>query len=159
MQIESLEASAFYKVCTSKYRTSILQKCSTRNDESDENDGRWIMCVPQSRSLGRRITRDDVGTLKRRFFLILYSSISLLIIGLFVCIGLKSTLSLSQYFYLSSIFHWRRIIRDDVDTLKRRFFLFKKQISILRLLDLIVCRSMNTSIYLSIRSISMSLIW
>ena len=78
MQIESLEASAFYKVCISKYRTSILQKCcsSTRNDESDENDGRWIMCVPQSRSLGRRITRDDVGTLKRRFLPFFYKNVS-----------------------------------------------------------------------------------
>ena len=132
MQIESLEASAFYKVCTSKYRTSILQKCcsSTKNDESDENDGRWIMCVPQSRSLGRRITRDDVGTLKRRFFIIFYTHLSLssCLVYLFILMLTVIYLSLSQYFYLSSIFHWRRIIRYDVDTLKRRFFfIFKKK--------------------------------
>jgi hypothetical protein len=105
MQIESLEASAFYKVCTSKYRTSILQKycSSTRNDESDEKDGRWIMCVPQSRSLGRRITRDDVGTLKRRFFfhfVLIYLSLN----NWSLCVYWFEEYSLSISIFLSLIY-------------------------------------------------------
>ena len=64
MQIESLEASVFYNVCIDRYRTSVLEKHCSSSSSSSSGD-RWIMCVPQSRSLGRRITRRDVGTFER----------------------------------------------------------------------------------------------
>ena len=88
------------------------------------------------------------------FYYFLYTSISLFMFGLFVYIDVNSNLSLSLSIFLSLIYislkknHQRR--RRHVKT--TFFFIFKKT-PIFRLLDLIVCRSMNTSIYLSIRSI------
>ena len=105
MQIESLEASAFYKVCIDKYRSSVLQKCTSKDEDKDEDkDGRWIMCVPQSRSLGRRITRDDVGTLRNDVFFLISLSLSLCAFHIyFVCHPEKYSLSLSFSLYMSLI--------------------------------------------------------
>ena len=68
-QIESLESSVFYKRFLKERRriissTSLLTEGSSV--KTDDNDGhkKWVVCVPQSRSLkARNITRRDVGTL------------------------------------------------------------------------------------------------
>ena len=68
-QIESLESSVFYKRFLKERRriissTSLLTEGSSVKTDDNDDHKKWVVCVPQSRSLkARNITRRDVGTL------------------------------------------------------------------------------------------------